>query len=250
VISRKTTPHLFLLVLAACNHAAHAAVPNWTAAQQGLWTAEFSLEGGVRGYGLRFDQSRFALSLIWSSTGLHVPDSRPVDALAIWNGGYFEQDLRPSGLLIDQGRQAAPPNSGSGLVIFGKEGDPMRLVRYRDRSDLADSVTSALQIWPFLIEPGGGAGIRRDDQKRARRSAVGLDASGRGLLLAVIDDGVSLYRLMGIARDLGAVVAANLDGGPSTGFGLGLAPAWSFPSQTLVSNALVLRARPSLPKSQ
>jgi uncharacterized protein YigE (DUF2233 family) len=197
----------------------------------------------VRGYGLRFDQSRYALTLAWSPSGLSVPGERPKDALAIWNGGYFEQDLRPSGLLIDQGRQAAAPNSGSGLVIFGSNGEPMRLVRYRDRPERPDSLQSALQVWPFLVEPGGGDGIRRDDQKRARRSALGLDESGRGILLAVVDDGVSLHRLMEIARALGAIVAVNLDGGPSTGFGLGFPPGWSWPSQTLVSNALLLRPR-------
>ena len=241
MISGRTTLNLLLLAGAACGtRATPTIVPTWTAAQPGLWTTQFALEGGVRGFALRFDQSRFALSLLWSPAGLRVPEARPADAVAIWNGGYFEKDLRPSGLLIDQGRQAAPPNSGSGLLVFGKDGDPMRLMRFRD---LSDPVASALQIWPFLVEPGGGAGIRRDDQKRARRSAVGLDASGRGLLLSIVDDGVSLHRLMGIARDLGAVVAANLDGGPSTGFGLGTPPGWSWPSQTVVSNALLLRAR-------
>jgi hypothetical protein len=112
---------------------------------------------------------------------------------------------------------------------------------------LTDSVGSALQIWPFLIEPGGARGIRRNDQKRAHRSAIGLDESQRGLLVAVVDDGISLYRLMGVVRDLGAVVAANLDGGPSTGFGLKGPPGWTWPSQTLVSNALVLRERASPP---
>jgi Phosphodiester glycosidase len=248
VITGRTPLHLLLVAGVACtSRATPVAPPNWTAAQPGLWTSEFTVEGGARAFALRFDQTRFELSLLWSPSGLHVPEDRPADTLAIWNGGYFEQDLRPSGLLLDQGRQAAPPNSGSGLIVFGHGRDPMRLVRYRDRSDLADSIASALQLWPFLIEPGGAPGIRRDDQKRAHRSAVGLDAAGRGLLLAVIDDGVSLYRLMGIARDLGAVVAANLDGGPSTGFGLSVGRAWSSPSQTLVSNALILRAsRPPL----
>jgi hypothetical protein len=243
VSSGRATLYFLLLANAGCNRSTPAAVPTWTTTQPGLWTTQLVLEGGVRGYGLRFDQSRYALSLIWSPTGLHIPEARPADALAIWNGGYFEQDLRPSGLLIDQGRQAAPPNSGSALIVFGRDADPMRLVRYGDRPDLSDSVTSALQIWPFLLEPGGVDGIHRDDQKRARRSAIGLDALGRGILLAVVDDGISLYRLMKLLRDLGAVVAANLDGGPSTGFGLASGPGWSSPAQTLVSNALVLKAR-------
>jgi Phosphodiester glycosidase len=236
---------LALLVATGCHssHAAPALAPDWNLARPGLWTVELAVAQGVRGYALRFDQARYALSLAWSPSGLHVPEDRPADALAIWNGGYFEQDLHPSGLLIDQGRQAAAPNSGSGLAVFGSGDQPLRLIRYRDRADLSEPLQSALQVWPFLVEPGGADGIHRDDQKRAHRSALGLDAEGRGLLLAVVDEGVSLQRLMGIARDLGAVVAVNLDGGPSTGFALGFPPGWSSPSQTVVSNALLLRAR-------
>jgi uncharacterized protein YigE (DUF2233 family) len=201
------------------------------------------LEGGVHGYGLRFDQARYSLSLLWSPSGLNVPGERPDDALAIWNGGYFEQDLHPSGLLIDQGRQASAPNSGSGLVIFGTHGEPLRLVRYRQRDEVHDALQSALQVWPFLLEPGGADGIHRDDQKRAHRSALGLDDAGRGILVAVVDDGISLHRLMRVVRALGATVAVNLDGGPSTGFGLAFEPHWSYPAQTPVSNALLLRPR-------
>jgi hypothetical protein len=243
VIAPRSALPLSLVALMGCSrHAPSLSPPSWTQLQPGLWTSEFAVAGGARAYGLRFDQSLFALSLTWSPAGMRVPDARPDDAVAIWNGGYFERDLRPSGLLIDQGRQAAPPNNGKALIVFGDGTEGMRLVRYRERSDPSDSVKSALQVWPFLVEPGGSAGIRRDDQKKAHRSAIGLDADARGLLLAVVDDGVSLYELMGIVQTLGAVVAANLDGGPSTGFGLRPAPAWSFPSQTLISNALVLRA--------
>ncbi len=238
---------LFSLLLAgtACSRprASLAATADWQEAKPGLWTTALTLEGGVHGYGLRFDQARYDLSLVWSPSGLLIPGERPADALAIWNGGYFEQDLRPSGLLIDQGRQAAAPNSGSGLAIFGANGDPFRLVRYHERPEKPDPSQSMLQVWPFLVEPGGADGIHRDDQKRARRSALGLDESGRGILVAVVDDGVSLYRLMGIVRALGATVAVNLDGGPSTGFGLAFAPSWSSASQTPVSNALLLRPR-------
>ena len=53
-------------------------------------------------------------------------------------------------------------------------------------------------------------------------------------------DGVSLFGLMQVCRRLGAVVALNLDGGPSTGFALGFPPGWVSPSATEVSNALVL----------
>jgi len=227
-------------LLVGCSHrpAALPVVP-WAFAGQGLDTAEVALAGGARLQALRFDQARYQLTLLSPEGGVRVPADAPPAAVAIWNGGYFEPSLRPSGLVVDQGRQVSPPSSGSALLLLGER---FSLVRFREAPP-ARLRESALQLWPFLIEPGGGDGIRRDDGKRARRSAVGLDDSGRGLLVGVIGEGVTLFELMRLCRQLGAVVAANLDGGPSTGFALAAEPAWRVPSQTPVANALVLRAR-------
>jgi hypothetical protein len=211
----------------------------WAYAAAGLETTELPLAHGARLQALRFDQARYQLKLLSPQGGVRVPADAPPDAVAIWNGGYFEPDLRPSGLVVDQGREVAPPSSGSALLLLG---DRFSLVRYREAPP-ARLRESALQVWPFLIEPGGGDGIRRDDGRRARRSAIGLDDAGRGLLASVVGEGVTLFQLMTLCRQLGAVVAANLDGGPSTGFALMAAPTWTVPSETPVANALVLRAR-------
>jgi Phosphodiester glycosidase len=212
---------------------------SWAFAATGLETAEQLLPSGARLLALRFDQSRYQLKLLSPAGGVRVPQDAPKDALAIWNGGYFEPDLRPSGLVVDQGREVSPPSRGSALLLLG---DRFSLVRFREAPP-AGLRESALQLWPFLIEPGGADGIRRNDGKRARRSAIGLDDSGRGLLVGVVGEGISLFELMALCRQLGAVVAANLDGGPSTGFALTPEPAWSVPSETPIADALVLSAR-------
>lgn len=208
----------------------------WTAAAPGLESADLVLSGAIRLRSLRFDQAHFQLQLLSPAGGVHVPADLPPKAVAIWNGGYFEPDLRPSGLAIDQGRQSGAPNGGSGLLLMG---DRFSLLRYRE-NERPNPRESALQLWPFLIEPGGADGIRRDDGKRARRSAIGLDGAGRGLLVGVTGDGITLFQLMTLLRELGAVVALNLDGGPSTGFAVRGAPDWREPSETIVANALVL----------
>ena len=212
--------------------------PAWTAAEAGLEVAKLSRGGGVEVWAVRFDQARYRLALDWSASGLRVPGALAGYAAAI-NGGYFERDLRPSGLLIDEGRQVQAKSGGSGAVVIDQ--GRLRLAWLREAE--AGPRASVLQAWPFLVEPGGADGIHRDDGKRSRRSAVGLDAAGRGLLIAVPVDGVTLRELMGICRELGAVVALNLDGGPSTGFALGVPPGWRSPSETEISNALVLRRR-------
>jgi hypothetical protein len=205
--------------------------------EPGLEITRIFLGKDLEAYATRFDPARTTLSIEWSPSGLRIPESIRPGYLVALNGGYFEPDLQPSGLLIDQGREVHPASGGSGVVVLGKR---LELVRLRDFHPGTGS--SALQAWPFLIEPGGADGIRRDDGKRSRRSAIGIDAAGRGLLVAVVHDGVSLFQLMNLCRKLGATVALNLDGGPSTGFTLGLPPGWSSPTATEISNALVLRS--------
>ena len=205
----------------------------------GLDTVELPLGSDTRVLALRFDQARYQLQLLAPAGGVRVPDDVPHEAIAVWNGGYFEGDLRPSGLVLDQGREIAAPSRGSGLLLLGER---FSLVRFRDTKQTGLG-ESALQLWPFLIEPGGDDGIHRDDGKRARRSAIALDDAGRGLLIAVLGGGISLYDLMQLCRRLGAVVAVNLDGGPSTGLAVTRPVQWREPSQTVVANALVLAAR-------
>jgi Phosphodiester glycosidase len=220
-------------------HPAAADPVSWTTVAPGLETAIIALSGSRRLQTVRFDQVRYQLRLLSPPGGLRVPEDAPPDAVAIWNGGYFEHDLRPSGLVIEQGRQVAAPSRGSGLALLGER---LSLLRYRE-TEVAGPHESALQLWPFLIEPGGADGIRRDDGKRARRSALALDDAGRGMLLSVVGDGISLFELMGLCRKLGAVVALNLDGGPSTGFALLSSASWRESAQTSVANALILVER-------
>ncbi len=239
---------LWLLAHVAGCHASPASQPvAFRPSSPGLEVA--SLEGpeGAPVWALRWDPDRFALSVAWSPSGLSVPGGIPPGWVAVGNGGYFEQDLRPSGLLIVDGRQIAAASGGSGALVLDGAGRPS-LVRLHEARPGADG--SVLQLWPFLIEPGGRDGIHHDDQRRSRRSAIGLDARGRGLWVVVPRGGVSLYELMGICQKLGAVVAANLDGGPSTGFALATPPLWRTPSETPVANALVLRARAARPSGR
>ncbi len=230
-----------LLVVLACDHARHSASPpvTWSPAQPGLDLAHLEPSPGIEVWAVRYDQSVYELSIQWAPTGLRVPSSLPPGYAAAVNGGFFEPDLRPSGLLIVDGREVHAASGHHGALVLDE--GRARLVHLRDLR--AGPTASVLQAWPFLIEPGGSSGIHADDHKLSRRSAFALDAQGRGLLIAAPTEGVSLYQLMEICRRLGAVAAVNLDGGPSTGFSLGVPPGWRSDSATDVSNVLVLRSR-------
>ncbi len=227
-----------MVLAASCHRPARVADVAWRRAEPGLDTADLSA-AGLRVWAVRFDPDRFRLRLVWSAAGLAVPSGLAPGFVAAINGSYFEPDLRPSGLLIDEGREVHAAAGGSGALVL----DDGRLAIVRLRGLHPAPRASVLQTWPLLIEPGGADGIRGEDGKRSRRSAIGLTAGGYGLLVSVPDDGISLFSLMQLCRRLGAVVAANLDGGPSAGFALAAPPGWSAPSATPVSNALVLLPR-------
>lgn len=224
----------------ACARRAPTRPPaSWTEAAPGLDVARLALPESREAWAIRYDPNGYQLALQWSSTGLRIPGSLPQQYVAAVNGGYFERDLRPSGLLIADGREVQAESGHHGALVINE--GRAQLDRFHEIA-WSPSV-SALQAWPFLIEPGGADGIHGDDGKLSRRTAFGLDSLGRGLLIAVPTEGVSLYQLMDICRRFGAVAAVNLDGGPSTGFALGVPPGWTAATATDVSNLLVLSRR-------
>ena len=149
-------------------------------------------------------------------------------ALFAVNGGYFEPDFKPSGLLIEDGRIVSDwqERGGSGaLVVRG------------GRASLANeppadstSVELAVQCGPRLVEPGGVLGMKGDDGKRAERTAACIRRGGRELnfVIAAGPDvgsaGPTLYQFaqwlvapLSPGEPSGCEAALNLDGGPSTG---------------------------------
>ena len=241
--------HCALLALPVFACARHRAPPDppvaWSTAAPGLDVAKVAPAPDVEAWAVRYDQDLYSLSLRWSPTGLRIPDALPKGFVAAVNGGYFERDLRPSGLLIVDGRQIQAESGHHGALVL-RDGRASLSYLHDVR---ASETASVLQAWPFLIEPGGADGIRTDDGRRSRRTAFGIDTAGRGLIVAVPDQGLSLHQLMCLCRRLGATSAVNLDGGPSTGFALALPPGWTSETATDVSNLLVLTRRAPLPQA-
>jgi hypothetical protein len=169
--------------------------------------------------------------------------------VAAVNGGYFDERFRPTGWLVDHGKELAPrQNRVQGGVLALAQGrlyvGPLAAVPFVPEL--------ALQNSPRLVEPGGAVGIRSDDKRRASRT-VACDVAGR-LHLVVIGappgDGPTLLetaRFLAAEPTLGGLgcsAALNLDGGPSTGVwlpaGLGLA---GVPAPAPIAYALAVLPR-------
>ncbi|MBI2895938.1 MAG: phosphodiester glycosidase family protein [Deltaproteobacteria bacterium] len=151
---------------------------------------------------------------------LDNPERRPVAtlarrgrALAAWNGGFFEPDFRPSGLLVQDGRTLSPmtERGGSGIwIVRGRRSSIAPRADYR----ATPAPDLAVQGGPILIEPGGRLGIRAGRGPTAARTAICV--TRRETSVYVTWERITLHRLARVLKAQGCDAALNLDGGPST----------------------------------
>jgi len=141
--------------------------------------------------------------------------------LAGVNGGYFDPEDRPVGLVISGGKVISPLRKArllSGvLVVSAGRVQLLRAAEYSSRLKAHD----ALQCGPFLVDRGQPVpGL--NDTRSARRSFVVASGSDRAAI--GFCSGVTLAQLgkilgtPGLAPDLKVQRALNLDGGSSSAF--------------------------------
>ena len=165
--------------------------------------------------------------------------------------GWFANrpvDLR--GLSLSDGVVISPPRvvagAGDPAVVFQRDGRA-RVAHVTDK-DLAGVIDAVAGLGPedhgkepgsFLVTAGRNTGATALVQPAVRhpRTAAGVTADGRTLILAVVDGrqpehsiGVTLPELADILIGLGAVDAINLDGGGSSTF------IYRRPDGTLLTN--------------
>jgi uncharacterized protein YigE (DUF2233 family) len=141
-------------------------------------------------------------------------------ALAVINGGFFDEQNRTVSLLVAGGQAVGESYAGRGGMFSVSPDGAVRLRGLADAPyDPTEPLAEALQGWPLLVQPGGAAAYSFADSERARRSALAIDRSGRVLLIACPS---ASFTLAGLATwlagsDLEIDAAVNLDGGSSTG---------------------------------
>jgi Phosphodiester glycosidase len=164
------------------------------------------------------------------------------------NGGYFESNLSPLGLLISSGKRLHPLQKAKLLSgIFAIRNGHPELRRVSEYAG-PNGVSEAIQCGPFLIDAGHPVPGLNDSRVAARTFVFACDSSiwGIGICRSVT--------LAEMGQVLGAnflvpghriTRALNFDGGSSTGFYVKLAQgAVSSPGLKTVSNYLVLREEP------
>ena len=160
------------------------------------------------------------------------------------NGGYFDPQDAPLGLMISDGKVIAPLRKArllSGVVVVTK--GRVELLRYAEYSS-RKNVTAGLQCGPFLVD-GGNAVPGLNDTRSARRSFIltaGGDRAAVGfcsrVTLAELGD---ILATPGIMPEVKVRRALNLDGGSSSAFWVaGEGGPFSIREQKTVRNFVVV----------
>jgi hypothetical protein len=173
------------------------------------------------------DPKRVRLEVVSRPGGAVLRELLPPGGLAVINGGYFDASYRPTTWVTSGGVELAPRNpttKGGVLALAGEE------VFIGPTAALPFEPELIVQSFPLIVEPGGRAGIRTDDGKRAARTVACLRGGALHfiLLTAQNHEGPTLYESVAILREpaprgFGCSAALNLDGGPSTGVWFGTA---------------------------
>lgn len=133
------------------------------------------------------------------------------------NGGYFEDDNSPSGLLVSGTQEISPFSNKTGLSgVFFVRNNKASIIWAKDHQS-GSSPQFAVQSGPLIIEPGGKRGIRSKEGALYRRTILAVDKNGK-LHIIIIKTPASLYAcqelLLNKIQNVDAAI--NLDGGPST----------------------------------
>ncbi|HZS79027.1 MAG TPA: phosphodiester glycosidase family protein [Ktedonobacteraceae bacterium] len=170
--------------------------------------------------------ARFNLQDVQLSVG-YAPDKpeflngwvKQEQALAIINGGYFDQNEQATALVISNGQAYGQSYSGFGGMLSVDAQGHVELRSLRDQPySPNEQLEQAVQSSPMLVLNGKRTQFNAD-ASQTRRSVVAMDRQGRLLFISSPGQVFSLDELADqlVSSDLGIVNALNLDGGSSTG---------------------------------
>ena len=143
------------------------------------------------------------------------------------NGSYFQEDFRPVGLMIADGREIQPFAKAKLLAgVLAVRGTRLEIVRSSAFTASPD-VRQAVQCGPMLVE-GGHPTAGLNTERSARRTIVATDGQGRWALIYLtsvpLAEAAQILTVPGVLGVWKPVTALNLDGGSSSGLWAATSP--------------------------
>jgi exopolysaccharide biosynthesis protein len=214
-------------MIAVCVLASPKPAYHWNLLSDGIVYTKYSFEPGEQElttiHAFQIDPDKVRLDVVTADTkqspGATVKElAQKKRAALVINGGFFTEDRKSIGLLIQSGKIVNPIHKTSWWSIFGlKEGVPFITIP-KDFSHSTD-VTAAVQAGPRLVIDGNIPTLK---EGVAARSAVGITKEGKIILLVTEGSPITLEELarrMKKSRYEGGLECVNamaFDGGGST----------------------------------
>ena len=146
---------------------------------------------------------------------------REKGCLAGVNGGYFDPDYAPIGLLISDGKMIAPLRRAKLITgVLAASPRKVQILRTREFSQHQE-FTAAVQSGPFLVDLGRSVrGLEKTRAARRTFAAVGnVNRAALGFCSAVsLSELAKILAATRLADDFRIERALNLDGGSSSAF--------------------------------
>ncbi|MCA9893343.1 MAG: phosphodiester glycosidase family protein [Anaerolineae bacterium] len=143
--------------------------------------------------------------------------SELVDADVIINANFFTPENVATGMIVADGvvyGQSFTDRGGTFGIL-----DDLPVIRSNIRQPYTgEPYSQAIQAFPMLVTDSEASYFNARATDRSRRSVIGMDATGRIVLMATPGLGLSLNDLSAYlpSTDLNLIQAFNLDGGRST----------------------------------
>lgn len=193
---------------------------------------------------VRFDRNRTALRVVDLSPGVTVAEGmRERGALAGVNGGYFQPDRTPLGLVISEGKTIHPMEQSkilTGVLAVTPRG---ALLLRNGEFHPGRSLREALQAGPFLVDHGRPV-TGLNETRRAERTVLLADRRGVTALLSTgpvtLAELATLLAAPGLVEGMEIDRALNLDGGSSTALWVKGEPPFSRPEWKPVRTAVAV----------
>lgn len=164
----------------------------------------------------------------------------PPGALAVFNGGFFNPNFKPTSWVKSKGQVIKKKGEGRRGGVIAVDGTKVFI---GPQAKLAFDPAFVIHNSPLLLDVGSKVGLRSDDGKRASRTVACLEKQSAGaailhfvIILAEPQQGPTLMETANLLKlerskgGFGCDSALNLDGGPSSG--VWVAPGLNLPSES------------------
>ena len=217
----------YLLLVPALVFASPKPAYHWNLLMDGIVYAKYSFEAGSENrttiHAFQIDPAKMRLDIVTADAkqpqGTTAAElTKAKKATIVINGGFFTEEHKSIGLLIQNSKTINSIHKTSWWSIFGIKGNSPFITTPKDFTPSLE-ISMALQAGPRLVIDGA---VPKFKEGVAARSAVGITKDGKVVLLVTSEDPISLEELaqrMKKSRYEGGLECVNamaLDGGGST----------------------------------